>query len=196
MRSITVTGHGSATAVPDRAVLRLAAVHRAASMRDALAGAESARASVVAAAGDLVVSSANLNVWPAHDQEGRLVGFEARHAFTVTEADLPAAGALLARIAEETGDRVQVESVSLVVGDPSSARSEAREAAYADARARAEHLASLVGAVLGEVQSVSEGSGAAVPLGQEGVVALSAHVRLEPGETTIPAALTVTWAIT
>ena len=63
MRTITVTGHGLATAVPDTAVVRVSAVHRAASLAEALAGAESARAAVVSAAGDLVVSSVNLSVW-------------------------------------------------------------------------------------------------------------------------------------
>ncbi len=61
-RTVTVSGHGSATAVPDTAVVRVAAVHRAAGMAEALSGAESARAAVVAAAGDLVVSSTDLSV--------------------------------------------------------------------------------------------------------------------------------------
>ena len=145
-RTVTVTGHGSATAVPDTAVVRVAAVHRAAGMAEALSGAESARAAVVAAAADgsaddLVVSSTDLSVWPAHDNEGRRAGFEARHALTITGGDLDAAGALLGRLAEEVGDRLQVESVSLSVGDPTAALGEAREAAFAEARARAEHLA-------------------------------------------------------
>ena len=195
MRTITVTGHGAATAVPDRAVVRLAAVHRAASIREALAGVESAHASLVAAAGELVVSSADLNVWPAHDHDGRQNGFEARHSFTVTGADLEDAGDLLGRLADEAGDRVQVESVSPSVSDPAAALSEAREAAYADALSRAQHLAALAGAALGEVQAVTEGFAAPAPLGQEAMFAAKADVTLQPGETRVSAALTVTWAL-
>jgi uncharacterized protein YggE len=194
-RTVTVSGHGSATAVPDVAVVRVAAVHRAEGMAEALAGAESARAAVVAAAGDLVVSSTDLSVWPAHDNEGRRAGFEARHALSITGGDLESAGALVGRLAEELGDRLQVESVSLSVGDPTAALREAREAAYADARARAEHLAALSDAVLGEVQEVTEGAGAPVARGGVDVFAMKADVGFTPGQTVLTSTVTVTWAL-
>lgn len=193
-RTVTVTGHGSAAAVPDTAVVRLAAVHRAGAMAEALAGAESARAAVVAAAGELLVSSTDLSVWPAHDSEGRRSGFEARHALTVTGGDLESAGALLGRLAEEVGDRLQVESVSLSVGDPAAALGEAREAAYADARARAEHLAALAGASVGEVQDVTEGAGAPVPRPTE-QASFKADVAFAPGQTRLTSTVTVTWVL-
>jgi uncharacterized protein YggE len=194
-RTVTVSGHGSATAVPDVAVVRVAAVHRAEGMAEALAGAESARAAVVAAAGDLVVSSTDLSVWPAHDNEGRRAGFEARHALGITGGDLESAGALIGRLAEELGDRLQVESVSLSVGDPTAALREASEAAYADARARAEHLAALSDAVLGEVQEVTEGAGAPVARGGADVFAMKADVGFTPGQTVLTSTVAVTWAL-
>ena len=69
--------------------------------------------------------------------------------------------------------------------------------AFADARARAEHLAALAGARLGEVQAVAEG-GAAGPIGGgEGGVArdMTKSVAIEPGETTVAASVTVTFAL-
>lgn len=193
-RKVTVTGHGSATATPDTAVVRVAAVHRATGMAEALAGAESARAAVVAAAVDLLVSSTDLSVWPAHDGEGRRAGFEARHVLTITGGDLESAGALVGRLADEVGDRLQVESVSLSVGDPAAALGQAREAAYADARSRAEHLAALSGATLGEVRDVSEGAGAPVSRGPE-TAAFKADVGFAPGQTVLTSTVTVTWAL-
>ena len=50
MRTLTVTGNGSATATPDTALIRLSAVHRARTFAEALAGAESAREEVVRSA--------------------------------------------------------------------------------------------------------------------------------------------------
>ena len=197
-RTVTVTGHGSATAVPDTAVVRVAAVHRAAGMAEALSGAESARAAVVAAAaesaGDPVVSSTDLSVWPAHDDDGRRAGFEARHVLTVTGGDLETAGALLGRLADEVGDRLQVESVSLSVGDPAGALGEAREAAYADARSRATHLAALADASLGKVKEVCEGAGHPVARGTE-MAAFKADVGFAPGQTVLTSSVTVTWAL-
>jgi uncharacterized protein YggE len=198
-RTVTVTGHGSATAVPDTAVVRVAAVHRAAGMAEALAGAESARTAVVAAARDaevdLVVSSTDLSIWPAHDDQGRRAGFEARHALTITGGDLDVAGALVGLLADEVGDRLQVESVSLSVGDPTVALAEAREAAYADARARGEHLAALADATLGKVKQVIEGAGAPVPRGGAEVQAMKADVGFAPGQTVLTSTVTVTWTL-
>jgi len=198
-RTVTVTGHGSATAVPDTAVVRVAAVYRAVGMAEALAGAESARAAVVAAAADaavdLVVSSTDLSVWPAHDNEGRRAGFEARHALTISGSGLDAAGALVGRLAEEVGERLQVESVTLSVGDPSAALAEAREAAFAEARARAEHLAGLADAALGKVREIAEGAGGPVPRAGAEAFAMKADVGFAPGQTVLTSTVTVTWAL-
>ena len=200
MRTITVTGHGTAHATPDAAELRVAAVHRDAGLSEALAGAESARAGVVATARRYVdadrVASTNLTVWPAHDNEGRPAGFEARHSLTIRCDDLGQAGALVTALAADVGHRLQVESVSLVVSDPSAATGTARELAYADAVGRAEHLAGLAGAALGDVQSVSEGGGQGdVPMGVSFDRAMKSEAAFEPGQRAVATSLTVTFEL-
>ena len=194
MRTLTVTGHGSVAAVPDTALVRVSAVHRARSLVDALSGAESARTEVVNAAGDLVVSTVNLSVWPSHEQ-GQQAGFEARHTLTIAAGDLPTANDLLSRLAQVAEVYLQVEGIELSVRDPSAAIAEARDAAFADARSSAEHLAALTDTVLGEIQAMSEGGGFS-PTTPGGFAAMSkADVGIQPGETSISAALTVTWAL-
>lgn len=194
MRTLTVTGTGSAAAVPDTALIRLAAVHRARSFAEALAGAESAREEVVKAAGDLVVSTVNLSVWPTNEQ-GSQPGFEARHALTIATGDLQVANAMLTRLAYEVGTRIQVEGVDMTVRDPSAGIGQAREAAFADARAKAEHLAALAATTLGQVEAIGEG-GSAGPVAGGGFAAMkTADVGLQPGETHITASLTVTWSL-
>ncbi|MFA6300148.1 MAG: SIMPL domain-containing protein, partial [Nocardioides sp.] len=133
-------------------------------------------------------------VWPADDHEGRQSGFEARHGYTVTCSDLDVAGALVTELATQVGDRLQVEGVSLEVSDTSAAVTAAREAAYADARARAEHLAGLADVSLGDVQSLVEGAGA-VPMARGFEAMAKGDVVLEPGEGSLGQSLTVTWAI-
>jgi uncharacterized protein YggE len=67
-------------------------------------------------------------------------------------------------------------------------------AAYDDARAHAAHLAALAGATLGEVVALADTSAGDGPA----PVALAASGRgaaLEPGETVVPASVTVTWAL-
>ncbi|WP_205474661.1 SIMPL domain-containing protein [Nocardioides sp. SYSU D00038] len=195
MRTVTVTGRGAARAVPDSAVVRLAATHRAVGLGDALAGAESTRAAIVSAAGGLTVGSQDLSVWPARDDQGRPAGFEARHALVVSCPGLDRASELLTRLAAEVGDRLTVDGVQLEVSDTTTGRTAAREAAMADARARAEHLAGLAGATLGEVQRVVEDAPAGPGPALHELAAAKTDVALEPGETTVTAAVTVTFAL-
>jgi uncharacterized protein len=195
VRTLTVTGTGSAAAVPDTALIRLSAVHRARTFAEALSGAESAREEVVKAAHDLVVSTVNLSVWPTSEQ-GSQPGFEARHTLTIATGDLAVANELLARLAYEVGTRLQVEGVEMTVSDTGPLVGHAREAAFADARAKAGHLAALADAALDQVEAIAEGGGAS-PLGGGGGLATmaKADVGLQPGETRISASLTITWSL-
>ena len=192
MRTLTVTGTGSAAAVPDTALVRLSAVHRARTLTEALAGAESAREAVVTAAGDLVVSTVNLSVWPTNEQ-GEIPGFEARHSLTIATGDLATANELLSDLAYAVSGRLVVEGVELAVRDPSAAIAQAREAAFADARAKADLLAGLAEASLGQVEAVTEG-GASGSSGGFAAMA-KADVGLVPGERQLSASLTVTWSL-
>jgi uncharacterized protein YggE len=193
VRTLTVTGTGSAAAIPDTALIRLSAVHRARTLAEAMAGAESARAAVVEAAGELTVSTVNLSVWPTNEQ-GQQPGFEARHTLTIAAGDLETANQMLAKLAYEVGARLLVEGVELTVRDPSGAISAARELAFADARAKGEHLAALAGAALGQVEAVAEG-GASGPAPGGFAALAKADVGLQPGETSLSASLTVTWSL-
>jgi uncharacterized protein YggE len=191
VRTITVTGTGSAAAVPDTALIRLSAVHRARTFAEALAGAESAREEVVKASQGLLVSTVNLSVWPTSEQ-GAQPGFEARHTLTIATGDLTVANQLLTRLAYEVGTRLQVEGVDMTVLDPSPFVLRAREAAFADARAKAEHLAALADAALGQVEAVVEGGWSPAPTF---AATAKGDVGLQPGETALNASLTVTWSL-
>ena len=123
MRTVTVSGHGESLAVPDSAVVRVAAVHRAAGVADALAGADSAARQAVTTAREHTtperIGSTAVQIWPTHDEQGVPSGFEATHSLTIRCADVDAAGALLTALAESVAERLRIEGVSLEVADPS-----------------------------------------------------------------------------
>ncbi len=199
LRTVTTTGQGSVRVVPDSAVLRLAVAHRAAGVAEAFEGVDSAARNLITVAQDFTeptkIASSGLTVWPAHDTEGRQSGFEARHSLTIGCADLRSAGVLLTELAKHVGNALSVEDISLEVSDKSAAEAAAREGAFADARMRAEHLAALSGESLGAVLSVSEGGGGGGFREAGRAIAFSKHadMAIEPGETSISAALTITW---
>jgi uncharacterized protein len=197
VRTVSVTGHGEARVVPDSAVVRVAAVHRADGVADALGGADSAARQVIATAGEFTtperIGTSSVQIWSEHDQQGNPAGFRARHALTVRCADVAAAGGLLSALAEAVGDRLEVEGVSLEVADQVAGQRAAREAAYADAVDRATQLATLAGAELGEPQEVLEGGFATGPPRAAKLMAESAS--LAPGETALSASVTVTFRL-
>ncbi|MGZ5399568.1 MAG: SIMPL domain-containing protein [Nocardioides sp.] len=201
MRILTVTGHGTAQVEPDAADVRVAAVQRSTSVTDAVAGVDAAVRLAGATAREFTeaaqISSAGLSVWPHHDQQGRPAGFEARHSLAIRCPDLAAAGGLVSALAERVGDRLVVESVSLVVSDPQAAQDRAREAAFEDAHRRGARLAGLAEDRLGQIQSVVEGGVAAVHAESAGSVAYrsSLDVSFEGGLQAITTTLTVTFAL-
>ncbi|WP_110181615.1 SIMPL domain-containing protein [Nocardioides solisilvae] len=196
-RTVTVLGHGSARAVPDSAVVRVAAAHRAPTVAQAVAGVDSAVAAIGRVARGLsevtTVATTGLSVWPWRDAGApgapEPEGFEASHQLRIRCPNLPEASALVVGLAEEVGDRLRIEGVQLEVSDETGARDAAREAAWSDARRRATHLAGLDGATLGDLLEVAEddagGPGPGVFLA----------TTLEPGETTITARVRVTWQL-
>lgn len=199
MRTLTVTGTGTAPLAPDSAVVRVAAVHRAPTVAEALAGASSAGAEVLSVSRSHVdmkrIASLDLTVWPAHDYEGHESGFEARHGFAITCGDVDVAGALVEELATRVGDRLQVDGVSLGITDAGVAVHFARSAAFADALARAEHLAALAGVTLGDVQSLVESVGSGGPIPRDFDALAKGEVVLQPGEGSLGQWVTVTWAI-
>ncbi|MCB0895963.1 MAG: SIMPL domain-containing protein [Nocardioides sp.] len=192
MRTVTVVGHGAASVVPDAAVVHLAATHRAASLAEALAGAESAREQVVAVARRFTdrIASQHLSVGPDGGEDD---GYQARHALLIRCAGLDEAGALVTALAEEVGARLSVDHVGLEVSDTTDAERLAREAAFADAREKAEHLAAQAVGTLGQVESVAEGGMGGSPRFARAVPVAAAA--FEPGETTVEQLLTVTFEL-
>ncbi len=199
MRTVTVTGQGEARQAPDSAVVRVSAVHTAPGVAEALAGADSAAGAIAATARAFTtperIGTTSLQIWRDHDQSGLPTGFSARHSLVLRCPDVAAAGALVTALAEAVGDRLEIEGVSLEVTDESAASMAAREAAYADAVDRATHLAGLASAQLGEPQQVTEGGAFGGGPVRMAKLSARADASFQPGETSVGASVTVTFAL-
>jgi uncharacterized protein YggE len=196
-RTLTTRGSGEASGTPDAMRLTVAVAVRGRAVSEALAGT----ASGVAAIGEVArgfttderITSTGLNVWPAYDNDGRASGYECRHTLSIYCPDLERSGDLVTAIGEL--GRVLIEGVQPVISDPAPLAVKARERAWTDARAKAEELAALAGATLGEVVSVVEEGGSAVPYPREVAMAAKMDTRFEAGSQAVGASLTVTWAL-
>jgi uncharacterized protein YggE len=196
---VTVTGAGEAEAVPDLAIADLGAEARAVDAERALGEAgeclDRMRA-VLRHAGvdDLSMRTTLTNTWTDTSATGssRIV---ARLGLQVTLRDVAAAGDVVGAAVVAGGEPARMDGLRLELSDPTDARARAREAAWADAVARASQWAALSGRRLGEVQWVTEGAADAAPLHLSQSRAMKAmSVPVEPGQQTVSADVTVRWA--
>lgn len=197
---VTVTGFGEAEAVPDVAIADLGAEARAVDAERALAEAgeclDRMRAVLrEAGVGDRWLRTTQSSTWTDGSARGssRVV---ARLGLQVTLHDVAVAGDVVGAAVVAGGEPARMDGIRLEVSDPTQPRERAREAAWADAVARATHWATLSGRRLGEVQWVTEGGSDAVPLrmGRAMGVAKAMSVPVEAGQQTVSADVTVRWA--
>jgi hypothetical protein len=161
---ITVIGSGSAAAAVDQVTISLAVEVARAEPGDAFAMASSTATRLLAILADggvdaRSVRTFDLTLGPRSEYvNGRqqLLGYQAGQRLTVRREGLHGVERLLTDVASLGGDGVRIDGVALTPAHPQEAMAQAREMAFADARAKAEQLARLAGRVLGRVAWIDE----------------------------------------
>jgi uncharacterized protein YggE len=201
-RYIEVTGVGTATTTPDRLRARLAAESGAPTVAQAFNDASNALQAMLAilreqGVGDDDLRSTDIGIHSNRDRGQSGQGFHASMGVEARLSDIDSAGAALSAAVEAGGDASRVYGISLESSTTAEAMSEAREAAWANARAKAEQYAALAGRSLGGVLSVSEprrrGGGGGIPLAV--AASASGEVSVEAGTRTLHAAIRVRWEL-
>jgi uncharacterized protein YggE len=199
--SITTVGEGQAAGTPDSLRLHVSVHHTAASVSDALAGCASRLEAAVGVARRFTephrIGSTGLHVDRDHDEQGRATtGWVAHHALRIEVPDVAASGDLVTALAEGVGDALRIGHVEMYLADPGDLAVEARAAAFAHPRAKADELAALAGRRVTGVVAVAEGAGARPYVAGEAAPAAMARAAtsFEPGSATVSATLTVVWA--
>jgi uncharacterized protein len=191
---ITVTGNGTVSAVPDRAEFSFG-VHTQSATAAAALGANGALMTKVidavekAGVAKADVQTSQVSLAPQTASSGnRIIGYDADNTVTVTIRDLGSAGAVVdAAVAAGANE---VSGPDLTSSDHDALYLQALKKAMADAKAKAEAIASGGGISLGGVTTVVEGgTGTPVP----GVSAGAAATPISPGTSQVTA--TVTYAI-
>jgi uncharacterized protein YggE len=202
--TVTVAGAGSATAVPDTALLHLGVEARGSTPVEALDGCRLALDQVLAALDAEGVDPAHRTTgglelhedWESRQPGQGPVRYVANARLGVRLAQPARAGRVAAATATAGGDAARVHGLGFVVGDPAAVAAAAREAAWRDAVARAEQYARLSGTTLGRVLRIEE---APPPPDARPMRLLAAEAppgpATDPGQTTVWAAVTVTWAL-
>jgi uncharacterized protein YggE len=192
--TVTVSGVGSVSAVPDEAVVSVGVESTAATAQAALtANARDMREVIAAvrAAGGTDVTTQTVSLSPRTTPEGKPDGFVATNVVTATTA-LGNAGKLID--AAVTAGANTVFGPTLSSSDAEKLYREALAKAVGDAKERAEVLATAAGRQVGRVTAMSEGGGDAVPL-MEKAAAADAGVPVVSGPQETTATVSVTYEL-
>ncbi|MBO0855855.1 MAG: SIMPL domain-containing protein [Nocardia sp.] len=206
-RSVTVIGNGKVTGTPDTLQATIGVQVQGADVSGALnetSGKVKAVTDAVSSAGverkDIQTQQVSLEpryTSPAPGGAGQISGYEATNSLRITIRDTSKASVILAAAANAGGDNTRISGVSFSIDDDTALLNKAREAAFNDARSRADQYAKLAGDRLGKVLAVTETTS-----GQQGAEKSPAMngravapVPTEPGQQTTTFAVTVKYAL-
>jgi uncharacterized protein len=202
---VTVTGTGTVEAVPDIATLSIGVTTQGETAAEALTANSSALDAVMSrltaagiAAPDMQTSNLSLNPnWTGYDSSSvsgpTIAGYVASNILTIRVRQLDGLGAVLdAAVADGANT---LNGLTFGLANPDPALDEARKEAVADARARAELLATAAGVKLGRVISISEGVAPTDPVPMFRADASAAPVPVAGGEVGLSASVTIFYEI-
>jgi uncharacterized protein YggE len=199
---INVTGTGTVEAAPDIATLSIGVTTQGDTAAAALAANTAALDAVLVrltAAGiapaDMQTSNLSLNPnWTGYDNNNPVISsYVASNVLTITIRKLDSLGAVLdASVADGANT---LNGLIFAVADPEPLLDEARKAAVADARARAELLAEAAGVKLGKIVSITEMTTGAPPMPMYKAELSAAPVPVVGGEVEMSASIMIFYEI-
>lgn len=202
-RTVSVSGIGRVALTPDTVYMTLGVDVIDPDLGVAQSQAATRMDDVIAALLDRGVAQADIqtatyaiNVNRDYNQPGQpIIGYIVTHTVTVKVRDVDNAGNVIAGAVDAGANNVS--GVWFGVEDQAGALAQARELAVADARAKAEDLARLVGSSLGPVLSISESSSGGAPAPYDGVAGAdkATTVTINPGQTEVTLSVSVVYAL-
>ncbi len=209
--NISISGIGEVTATPDTAFVNSGVTSQGATAREALDANTKAMGELIEtlkAAGiearDIQTSGFSVNpnyvYSDARDANGyqlppKINGYQVFNNVNVRVRELAKLGSVLDKAV--TVGANTINGVTFSVADPSKLYNEARKAAFADAKAKAQLYAEVAGEELGDIRNINEtqGMGAPQPYMMKAVAedSIGASVPIEGGELSYSINVQVTW---
>jgi uncharacterized protein YggE len=210
--TISISGIGEVTSAPDTAFVNSGVTSQGATAREALDANTKAMGELIEtlkAAGiearDIQTSGFSVNpnyvYSDARDANGyqlppKITGYQVYNNVNVRVRELAKLGSVLDKAV--TVGANTINGVSFSVADPSKLYDEARKAAFADAKAKAQLYAEVAGEELGDIRNINENQGMSQPPQPYMMKAVAedsagASVPIEGGELSYSINVQVTW---
>jgi uncharacterized protein YggE len=202
---LDVVATGEVSRVPDVARITAGVVTNAPTATAALAQNARQMAAVRqalkrAGIADRDIQTSSINLYPDYRQEPnggnpQIIGYRASNDVSVRFRDIASAGSILDALVAQGAN--QINGPSLSIDKPEQALDEARVAAVAAARARAELYARATGKRVGRILAISETGGGPTPMPMQmrGAFASQASTVIEPGEQDVSVTLSVSFEL-
>ena len=205
--TLTVTGEGRATAIPDMARFSTGVVSDGKTAREALDANSTAVANMITAlkgagieARDIATSGFSVQPQYAPPKKDsteppRVTGYQVQNTVSVRLRDLARLGDLLDKMV--TSGANQIGGIAFDIAEPAKLEDKARVAAVEDARHQAELIAQASGVRLVRIVTVT-GNGGMRPMGRAMAAPMlmkADSVPVEAGETEVQASVSVTYEI-
>ncbi|MCM6774369.1 SIMPL domain-containing protein [Nocardia sp. CDC159] len=210
--TVTTLGHGTASATPDRMQVTVSVETRASTVASAYNRAGERTAAVTAALradgvrpADIATSGLSVHTETTWIEGGgsRITGYVASTSLTVslrTDQDDSDPAAIIGHAVDAGGDDVRLGGLNLTFADQEALLVRARDAAWDNARAKAEQYALRADRKLGPVLEITEHTSAPSPIPHHaGFLAAKAEaaapVPIEYGESEVSATVRATWQL-
>lgn len=169
---IAVSGTGEVYGTPDTLQMRFGVSVLRPTVDEAVGDAAALAAGLIGSlessgVAEEDIQTANYSINPEYDYSGdqrRLIGYRVNNTVVAKIRDLDSAGTVIDATVANVGDEIQVSGVSFSIEDDTELIAAARAAAWDDALAKAEQLATLAGIELGEAKMISESFSIPAPL--------------------------------
>lgn len=161
---ITVTGTGRVSGTPDIATVTIGVQVEGATVEEAREQAAQAQTAVINAVkangvNDRDVQTSNFNISPRYDfrtGSNQITGYSVTNTLSIKVRNLDNLSKIVDDATRAGGSNAIVNGLSFGIDDPEELRSQAREAALNQAKARAEDIARVTGVQLGKPLSIVE----------------------------------------
>jgi uncharacterized protein YggE len=195
---ITVSGAGEATGAPDLVVIDVGVSVLAGTVAEATSTATERGRAVVAALSSAGVAEADMkttdySIQPEYeysDNKQRLLGYRVGNILRAKLREVLRTGEIVDAVSAAGGDHARVNGLRFAIEDESALQRAARQAAWEDARSKAQQLAELAGQNLGAATSITETvKGPVVPMPR----LMAADMGMEKASTPIQGGVSSVW---
>lgn len=203
LRTVSVSGSGVVFAPPDMAVVRLGVQNEEISAAQTLSINNKKMAALFAELKKADISEADIqtqsvSLQPRYERVKnvrRLLGYTATNVVEVKVRALDNLGEVLDAAIKAGGNTI--EDLQFQISNPSKLLDKAREAAMNDALKKAEQLASLAGARLGQVFTINESSHIPTPIMRRSMAMaeVQAAVPVQAGSQSVSVNVQVVWLL-